>query len=130
VELSAGTLGMKGAKRIRTSLRTFALTFPGAHEDFPWGDCVVKVDGKIFAFLGEDESPNLRMTLKLPSSRDAALGVPDAMPTGYGLGKAGWVTFPLSGTLPPVEVLREWIEESYRAVARKTRIAEFDRKTR
>lgn len=101
-------------------LLTFALSFPGAHEDRPWGDTVAKVDGKIFAFLGEKT-----ITLKLPASADAALAVPDARPTAYGLGKAGWVTFPLAGA-PPEPVLRDWVDESYRAVAKKRRVAELD----
>ena len=44
-------------KRPEAALRKFALTFPGSHEDHPWGETVVKVKGKIFVFLGEDGSP-------------------------------------------------------------------------
>ena len=31
---------------------TLALSYPGAHEEFPWGERVVKVKGKVFVFLG------------------------------------------------------------------------------
>jgi hypothetical protein len=46
--------------------------------------------------------------------------MPFTEPTAYGLGKSGWVsaTFEDSDT-PPVELLKLWIEESYRAQAPK-----------
>ena len=37
------------------ALRTYALTFPEAHEDFPWGERVVKVRDKVFVFLGRGD---------------------------------------------------------------------------
>ena len=40
------------------------------------------------------------------------------------LGKAGWVTVPVSGLAS--ETLREWVEESYRIVAPKRLVAELD----
>ena len=47
-----------------------------------------------------------------------ALSLPFVVPTGYGLGKAGWVSATLpAGEEPPMDMLREWILESYRAVA-------------
>lgn len=36
----------------RAQLRTYALTFPEAYEDYPWGEMVVKVQKKVFVFLG------------------------------------------------------------------------------
>jgi predicted DNA-binding protein (MmcQ/YjbR family) len=113
-------------KRSRAAVHAAALAFPGAHEDHPWGETVVKVDGKIFVFLGEVERQGYRLTLKLPASHEPALALEGAAPTGYGLGRAGWVTFPVRGDVPPLAVLLEWLEESYRAVARKLRIAELD----
>jgi predicted DNA-binding protein (MmcQ/YjbR family) len=114
---------VKGGKRVHTALRTYAFAFPGAWEDHPWGESVAKVDKKVFAFFGVER---IGVTLKLPDSADAALSIPGAEPTGYGLGKAGWVTIPLDGDLPPIEILREWVEESYRAVATKKRAKELD----
>jgi predicted DNA-binding protein (MmcQ/YjbR family) len=115
---------VKGGKRVHAALREFAFGFPGAWEDHPWGESVAKVDKKVFAFFGVEG--HLSVHLKLPESGDAALGIPGAKPTGYGLGKAGWVTIPLDGELPPLGILREWIEESYRAVATKKRAKELD----
>jgi predicted DNA-binding protein (MmcQ/YjbR family) len=105
--------------RIASQLRDFALGFPGAHEDFPWGERVAKVRDKVFVFLGRDDE-DLGVTVKLPSSALMALSLPFATPTGYGLGKSGWVTARFGPKdKPPVDLLRKWIEESYRAVAPK-----------
>jgi CheY-like chemotaxis protein len=46
--------------------------------------------------------------------------MPFAKPTGYGLGKSGWVSTSFDdGDQDPVPLLLEWIDESYRAVAPK-----------
>src|SRR5262252_3733245 len=84
------------AKRPRSSnafdrLKAAALAYPESWEDHPWGETVIKVKTKIFLFLFEDED-GLRVSLKLPRSREFALEYPFTKPTGYGLGKAGWVT--------------------------------------
>ncbi|MBS2033003.1 MAG: MmcQ/YjbR family DNA-binding protein [Deltaproteobacteria bacterium] len=95
-----------------------ALAFPGAHEAFPWGERVVKVKGKVFVFLGRDEGESWGMALKLPHSGQAALMLPFTEPTGYGLGKSGWVTCNFGKKeKAPLELLQKWLEESYRAVA-------------
>lgn len=104
---------------VQERLRAHALSLPETREEFPWGDRVAKVRGKIFAFLGSVEDAESHITLKLPESREAALSIKGASPTGYGLGRAGWVTMPARGDLPPIEILIEWVEESYRAVAPK-----------
>jgi predicted DNA-binding protein (MmcQ/YjbR family) len=108
------------ARKIRAALRELALTYPGAHEDFPWGESVVKVNGKVFIFLGMSEEPGASFCVKLPHSGDIALSLPVFKPAGYGLGKSGWVQAKLEADddLPP-DLLREWLDESYRAVAPK-----------
>jgi predicted DNA-binding protein (MmcQ/YjbR family) len=107
------------------ALRTHALSYPEAKEDFPWGERVVKVRGKVFLFLGKGES--LSLSVKLPGSANVALGLSFASPTAYGLGKSGWITarFEKRGK-PPLEMLRQWIDESYRAVAPKRLAASLD----
>jgi len=104
-------------------LKAAALEFPETFEDHPWGETVIKVRGKIFLFLFADEE-GLRVSLKLPHSREFALEYPFTKPTGYGLGKSGWVTssFATKET-PPIDVLEAWIDESYRAVAPKKLVA-------
>jgi predicted DNA-binding protein (MmcQ/YjbR family) len=109
--------------RDQMALRDFAMGYPGAHEDFPWGERVIKVKGKVFLFLGGQDA-DLSLSVKLPSSGLIALGLRFASPTGYGLARSGWVTARFAPKeKPPLEVLRAWIDESYRAVAPKKLVA-------
>lgn len=108
----------RGAKR--EQVRSFAVGLPDAYEDFPWGELVVKVNGKVFVFLGGDQAdPPPGMSVKLRDSHDQALDTPGAAPTGYGLGRAGWVSIRFGAGSPPIGVLRDWTGESYRIVAPK-----------
>ena len=108
-----------GFRAGEATLRKYALGFPDAYEEFPWGERVIKVNKKIFVFLHGD-AKTLRVTTKLPESYGAALLAPFAKPTAYGLGKSGWVTANFGkGDSPPFDILKSWIEESYRAVAPK-----------
>ena len=109
---------------MRDRVRAFALSLPEASEDHPWGEDVAKVRGKIFVFLGPERSR--RMTVKLVESHAHALSIDGAEPTGYGLGKSGWVTVPLRGEGVTLGLLRDWVEESYRIVAPKLLVAELD----
>jgi predicted DNA-binding protein (MmcQ/YjbR family) len=116
---------------IRDKVREFALSLPEAFEDHPWGEDVAKVGGKIFVFLGTTgPASTRRMTVKLEESHAHALSIDGAEPTGYGLGKAGWVTVPLKAEGVDVQLLREWVEESYRIVAPKRLLTELDEKRR
>jgi predicted DNA-binding protein (MmcQ/YjbR family) len=118
--------------RIRRGLLAFALGLPGGYEDHPWGDeAVAKVNGKIFVFFGAGEgTETVAIAVKLDESLEQALMVPGASPTGYGLGRAGWVTIPLGGGTPPPAVLKDWVEESYRRVAPKRLVADLDARSR
>ncbi len=110
-----------------TKVRALALSYPETTEEFPWGDRVVKVKGKVFIFMGQDEKGMFGCSLKLPRSHALALELPFAEPTGYGLGKSGWVS--LRGPQlekAPFDMLREWLDESFRAVAPKRVIASLD----
>jgi predicted DNA-binding protein (MmcQ/YjbR family) len=109
---------------VREKVRDFALSLPGAFEDHPWGEDVAKVNGKIFVFLGPPTSR--RMTVKLEESHAHALSIEGAERTGYGLGDSGWVTLPLRAEGVTLALLRDWVEESYRIVAPKRRVAELD----
>jgi predicted DNA-binding protein (MmcQ/YjbR family) len=102
------------------TLRAHALRFPETREDFPWeDDRVIKVKKKIFVFLGDRS-----IGVKLTHSNQAALGLPFVTPMAYGLGRSGWVTVDLSKSRKPaIDLLKAWIDESYRAVAPKTLVA-------
>ena len=113
--------------RVEAALRGAALAYPGATEEFPWGHRAVKVKGKIFLTLAREDGP-LRVTVKLPVSSAYALSLPFAAPTGYGLGKSGWVTATFRpGDAVPLDVLTDWLDESFRAVAPKKLLAGLER---
>lgn len=102
-------------------LRAAALKYPTTLEDFPWGDRCFKVGGKkIFLFLGETEDGGLSCSMKLPFRHEEALKLKGAAPTGYGLGRAGWVSFKFTPKAKvPLADLLDWLDESWRAVAPK-----------
>ena len=117
------TTGLGAAE---TRLKKFAASLPEVREDFPWGHSAFKVGKKAFLFMAREKG-ELSLSVKLPQSGLMALSLPFAEPTGYGLGKSGWVTarFPPKGK-PPVAVLERWIEESYRTIAPKKVVARLD----
>jgi predicted DNA-binding protein (MmcQ/YjbR family) len=86
---------------------------------------VFKVGKKVFVFLGHSDY-GYGLSCKLPDSGEAAVTMFSwAEPTGYGLGKAGWVSarFEKSQDVP-VDLLQQWIDESYAAIAPKRGIKE------
>ncbi len=102
------------------ALKKYASEKPGAWEDHPWGETVYKVAKKVFVFLGHQDY-GYGMSCKLPDSGEAAITMFSwAEPTGYGLGKSGWVSarFEPKDDVP-VDLLKQWIDESYAAVAPK-----------
>ncbi len=109
-------------------LRAFGLAYPGAHIKSPWpGHADLAVNDKTFAYLSVEGEP-LGISCKLPRSADMALALPFTKPTPYGLGKSGWVSAQFTKAREvPVAMLKEWIDESYRAQAPKRLIAQIKR---
>lgn len=101
--------------------------FPGSELKSPWpGHLDLAVKGKTFAYLSAPGDPP-GVSLKLPFSRALALSLPGSEPTGYGLGKSGWVSLSFDGQpVPPLAMLEEWLDESYRAQAPKKLLAQFE----
>jgi predicted DNA-binding protein (MmcQ/YjbR family) len=101
-------------------LRQFGLAYPGVARKSPWpGHDDLAVNDKTFAYLSNEGEP-FSISLKLPYTGDEALRLLFAKPTGYGLGKSGWVTFePAPAQMPPLAQLKSWMDESYRAQAPK-----------
>jgi len=128
-----------------SALRRYALSLPGAYEEFPWGERVIKVAKKIFVFLGRGHdasasaasSPSVQagqrgaagalvISVKLPQTGVHVLSLPVASPTAYGLGKSGWVSVRLSRqAFVPLQVMQDWIDESYQAIAPKKLLAQL-----
>ena len=126
-------------------IRTFALRLPGAEEDAPWGEIAIKVRrkpgvppwrkdgtgvyGPMFLWLGRRDAVAPSVCVKLTGSYEEAVQVGRATPTTMsGLGQWGWLTVPLAGI--DLELVRDWVEESYRNVAPKKFIAELDARRR
>ena len=114
--------------------RSFALELPSAFEDFPWGVPVVKVGTgsnwpPVFVGLGgrrDADAP--AVYVKLVSSYDQAVALAGATPTvNSGLGQFGRLTIALP--VDDVELLFDWVEESYRAGAPRRLVAELDRRS-
>ena len=115
-------------KKIESDLRTYAMRYSDVTEDFPWGERAIKIKGKAFLFMraGGD---GISLSVKLPQSRDMAVEFPWAEPTHYGLGKHGWVTAKFDPKAkPPMDLIKAWIDESFRAVAPKKVVAALDAK--
>jgi predicted DNA-binding protein (MmcQ/YjbR family) len=113
---------------ILAAIRDYGLALPGAHLKSPWpGHKDLAVDDKTFAYLNVDGEP-LYVGCKLPRSNAMALMLPGAEPMAYGLGKSGWVGVRFDGVAAAdidVDMLKQWIDESYRAQAPKRRIKEL-----
>jgi predicted DNA-binding protein (MmcQ/YjbR family) len=117
-------------EEVLKALRAWGLTFPGAHSKAPWpGHDDLAVKDKTFAYLAAEGEP-FSISVKLPYTHPVALDLPFAAPTGYGLGKSGWVTLtPRATEMPSLDQFKEWIDESYRAQAPKKLVKELDART-
>lgn len=115
--------------QVLEALKIFALALPSAVEEHPWGETVVKVNRRVFIFFGgwNGDGTWLSVTVKLPNTGEDALQLPFTEPAGYGMGRHGWVTarFPTADA-PPIDLVQDWILESYRAIAPKRVIAQLD----
>jgi predicted DNA-binding protein (MmcQ/YjbR family) len=114
------------ADALVAELREFGLAYPGAHSKSPWpGHDDLAVRDKTFAYLPAAGEP-FSLSVKLPFTGEEARALPYAQPTGYGLGKSGWVTLtPSPDQTPPLERLKDWIDESYRAQAPKSLVKQL-----
>ena len=109
---------MKAPADAADQLRAFGLTYPEVALKSPWpGHADLAVRDKTFAYLSAAGQP-FSISCKLPFSAEGAREMPFVTPTGYGLGKSGWVTasWP-EDVADPMALFRSWIDESYRAQA-------------
>lgn len=123
--------GKKPKNPDEAALRDLGLSWPETTEDFPWGHRTLKVKGKAFVFMGTGKEAGADhdeffISCKLPDSCTMALTLPGVKPTGYGLGKSGWVSAQFKPGKAPVAMLKDWLKESYCAVAPKKLAALVD----
>jgi len=119
---------MKASTALKT-LKTFGLSLPGTQPKSPWpGHDDVAVNDKTFVYLSiSDEDGGLRVSVKLPVTGKDVLRRPAATPTGYGLGKAGWVSVRFAqGEAVPLDTVKRWMMESYRAQAPKRLLKQLE----
>ncbi len=117
-------------KKSADRIRKFCLTFPETVEDFPWEHSAFKVKKKTFLFLFID-ADGMHLSFKLRDSLFDTLALPFCEPTGYGLGKSGWVTAKFEpGDKVPIERVQSWINESFRQIAPKTILKQLDGKAK
>jgi len=95
------------------------LAKPGAWREEPWdGDVVVKVAAKIFAFLGSGTSVGLKCGRTREEADEWLVRFPqDAQVMAY-IGRAGWNTLRIGGSIPDEELL-DAVDASYDAVVSK-----------
>jgi predicted DNA-binding protein (MmcQ/YjbR family) len=121
-------------------VRKFALHLPAAAEDFPWGEAVIKVErrdvappswrrglvhGPMFLWLGRRDVKSHVVHVKLTSCYDQAVEMAGAVRTAAsGLGQWGWLTVALGSV--DVDLMCDWVEESYRNIAPKNLVAQLD----
>jgi predicted DNA-binding protein (MmcQ/YjbR family) len=102
----------------RTRWLDYCLAKPGAWQDEPWeGDVVAKVGNKIFAFLGHETAIGLKCGDRETADLllDRYQGAASKM--AY-IGKHGWNTFQLDGTIAPDEI-KDLIDTSYNLIVAK-----------
>lgn len=87
---------------------------PAATAEYPFGPgaLVMKVGGRIFAIIGEDDDP-VTISLKCdPEIAPVLRATYPAVVGGYHLDKRHWNTVALDGSVPDGEVA-DWIQDSY-----------------
>jgi predicted DNA-binding protein (MmcQ/YjbR family) len=88
-------------------IQAHCLAKPGAFEDYPWGETVWKVGGKMFGAFGS-EGLGVKSTLE---KQAALIQHPNIEVAAY-VGKHGWVTVYVRDE-DTLELALELIDESY-----------------
>jgi predicted DNA-binding protein (MmcQ/YjbR family) len=100
-------------------LLDYCLAKPGAWQDEPWeGDVVAKVGDKIFAFLGSGASVGLKCGANREEADELVETYPDDVGKMAYIGRSGWNTVQLGGSVPDDEIL-ELIDASYETIVAK-----------
>lgn len=103
---------------ITKKLQSFALTFPDVTEGASCVNRAFKAKKKNFVFIGE-KATAVKVMLKLSPSLEEASAMAAKDPSGYAVGKSGWVTVRFDAkTPPPLKTMEAWIAESYSVLAK------------
>ena len=98
-------------------VREYCRAKPGATEEYPWGDVVWKVGGKIFA--GSSDGSH-RVTVKSTPDEQAHLVEHPAIEVAKYVGRYGWVTIEVRSKAT-LQLALELIDASYASTAPKRR---------
>lgn len=112
---------------VARELQAFASTYPEVTESPSCVNRSFKARKKGFMFLGEKPDGTLRLMVKLDDGVGSAESVADADPDGWNVAGPGWITGNFTdATAPPIETMKDWIDESYRLLAPKTLVKQLD----
>ena len=101
-------------------IREMAMKYPQAEKAFLFGDHeVYRVNKKVFVWLGEGERGGGYVSVKLKDTQEVALMLPFVTPSAYGMAKWGWIDADFPKGKLPLDLIGQWIEESYRHTAPK-----------
>jgi predicted DNA-binding protein (MmcQ/YjbR family) len=107
-------------------LLAITLRLPGAYEDRPWGSVHCKVDGKIFVGWGRLDDGTMSVGLRVDPAFQTMLVANDPrFSVAKYVGKHGGVDMRL-GPKPDWREVERLIVESYRMIAKKSRVKELD----
>ena len=99
-----------------SAIQQHCLGFPGATEDYPWGDIAYKIKGKMFACV--DKAMPMQVTVKAdPADADTLVQNPAITRASY-VGRYGWVTIRIEET-PTLELALGLIEMSHALVRKR-----------
>jgi len=98
-------------------IRKHCLAKDGAVEEYPWGDVVWKVRGKIFA--GSSDGNN-RVSVKSTLQEQSRLIEHPAIEIAKYVGRFGWVTITIKSK-KTLDLALELIDDSYFSIAPKRR---------
>ncbi len=110
-------------KQVFAAVREHCLAKEGAVEEYPWGDVVWKVSGKMFAAGGETSS---RVTVKATLDEQAVLVQHPAIEAAAYVGRFGWVTITISDQAT-LKLAQHLIDESYTAIRPKKKRSRAER---
>jgi predicted DNA-binding protein (MmcQ/YjbR family) len=110
------------------TVRALAEKYPQAEKAFLFGDHeVYRVKKKVFVWLGDGETADSTyVSVKLKDTQHFALTLPFVKPSEYGMAKWGWINADFPKGKFAGDLVRQWIDESYRHTAPKKLLALLD----